>query len=98
MARDEAVVGCVGVLVVATRGAEGPGEVTVTVRGGTEAFIAWSAQPLPRGSRVLVVDSRGARQVDVIAWADPTDPLAALETPDAPEDPGDGSNSSTTRG
>jgi hypothetical protein len=95
MARDEAVVGCVGVLVVATRGAEGPGEVTVTVRGGTEAFIAWSAQPLPRGSRVLVVDSRGARQVDVIAWADPTDPLAGLEPP---EDPGDSSNSSTTRG
>jgi hypothetical protein len=73
MARDDAVIGCTGELLIATRGASGPGEILVRVRGGTEAFLAWSDEPLPRGSTVLVVDSRGGRQVDVIEWADPLD-------------------------
>ena len=63
----------VGVLTVATRGERGPGEVLVKVRGGTESFIAWSAEPLPRGSAVLIIDSRGHRAVDVHSWADPLD-------------------------
>jgi hypothetical protein len=33
---------------------------------------------------VLVIDSRGTRQVDVIEWTDPVDPLDALTL-----DPGD---------
>ncbi|MDI5965642.1 hypothetical protein POF50_019875 [Streptomyces sp. SL13] len=75
MAPDEAVVGCCGVLEIGTRGDAGPGEVLVRVRGGTETFLAWSAQPLVRGTKVLVVESRGVRQVDVIEWADPLDAL-----------------------
>jgi hypothetical protein len=71
MAPDEAVIGCTGELLIGTRGTAGPGEVLVRVRGGSEAFLAWSEEPLPRGSTVLVVDSRGIRQVDVIEWADP---------------------------
>jgi hypothetical protein len=71
MAPDEAVIGCTGELLIGTRGTAGPGEVLVRVRGGSEAFLAWSEEPLPRGSTVLVVDSRGTRQVDVIEWADP---------------------------
>ena len=70
MARDEDCVGSVGVLIVATRGRAGPGEVLIKIRGGTEAFLAWSEQPLPRGATVLVVESRGARAVDVIEWED----------------------------
>ena len=70
MARDEDCVGSVGVLIVATRGRDGPGEVLIKIRGGTEAFLAWSEQPLPRGATVLVVESRGARAVDVIEWED----------------------------
>ncbi|SDN54940.1 hypothetical protein [Actinacidiphila guanduensis] len=73
MARDDAVIGCTGELLVGTRGPEGPGEVLVRVRGGSEAFIAWSDEPLPKGRTVLVVESRGSRQVDVIEWADPLD-------------------------
>jgi len=73
VARDDAVIGCTGELLVGTRGAQGPGEVLVRVRGGTEAFLAWSDDPLPKGATVLVVDSRGTRQVDVIEWADPLD-------------------------
>jgi predicted nucleotidyltransferase len=63
-------VGCTGKLIVATRGAEGPGEVLVNVRGGTEAYLAWSEQPLARGSTVLVFDVRGERTVDVMEWTD----------------------------
>ncbi|HKD90061.1 MAG TPA: hypothetical protein VKB62_16140 [Streptosporangiaceae bacterium] len=71
MAHDEALIGCIGKLTVATRGQAGPGEVMVRVRGGSEALIAWSPEPLPRGATVLVIESRGHRAVDVSPWADP---------------------------
>jgi len=70
LARDESSVGCVGVLTVGTRGEGGPGEVLIKIRGGSEAFLAWSDKPLPRGATVLVIESRGARAVDVIVWED----------------------------
>jgi membrane-bound ClpP family serine protease len=64
------VVGKVGTLVTATRGQAGPGEVWVRVRGGSERFLAWSDEPLPRGESVLIIDSRGSRTVDVVACDD----------------------------
>ena len=70
MVRDECSVGRVGVLIVATRGSAGPGEVLINIRGGSEAFLAWSDKPLPKGATVLVIESRGARAVDVIEWED----------------------------
>jgi hypothetical protein len=70
VARDESSIGCVGVLIVATRGGDGPGEVLIRIRGGSEAFLAWSDKPLPKGATVLVIESRGARAVDVIEWED----------------------------
>ena len=70
MARDESSIGRVGVLAVATRGVAGPGEVLIKIRGGSEAFLAWSDKPLPKGATVLVIESRGARAVDVIEWKD----------------------------
>jgi len=70
VARDEASIGCVGVLTIATRGRAGPGEVHIKIRGGSETFLAWSEKPLPKGATVLVVESRGARAVDVIEWED----------------------------
>jgi membrane protein implicated in regulation of membrane protease activity len=71
--RDEAPIGCVGELILATRGTRGPGEVLVRVRGGTETYIAWSERPLAKGTSVLVIDSRGARTVDVMEWSDAPD-------------------------
>ena len=65
---DVSVVGCVGSLIVATRGVAGPGEVLLNVRGSKEAYLAWSDQPLPRGTEVLVIDIRGARTVLVEPW------------------------------
>ena len=70
MAKDEASIGRVGVLTVGTRGHGGPGEVHIKIRGGTETFLAWSDKPLPKGTTVLVIESRGTRAVDVIEWED----------------------------
>ncbi|MGW2430486.1 hypothetical protein [Streptomyces sp. NPDC001640] len=75
MAQDEAVIGCTGELLIGTRGSAGPGEILVRVRGGSETFLAWSQEPLPTGATVLVIDSRGRREVDVIEWVDPLDAL-----------------------
>jgi hypothetical protein len=65
---DVSVVGCLGSLIVATRGAAGPGEVLLNVRGSKEAYLAWSDQPLPRGTEVLAIDIRGARTLLVEPW------------------------------
>jgi hypothetical protein len=75
VAGDESLIGSIGVLVIATRGAQGPGEVLIKIRGGSEAYIAWSPEPIPRGATVLVINNRGSRSVDVSAWADPLQPF-----------------------
>jgi hypothetical protein len=67
--QDESPVGRGGVLSVATRGAAGPGEVVLKIRGGTETYLAWSDEPLARGAAVVVVESHGARTVAVAALA-----------------------------
>ena len=69
MAGDDAAIGCGGTVIVATRGPAGPGEVMVKVRGGTEAYLAWSERPLAKGTEVLVFNSRGERAVDVMEWS-----------------------------
>jgi hypothetical protein len=68
MGSGDSVVGCDGKLTIATRGPDGPGEVLVKTRGGTEAYLAWSEQPLAKGTEVLVLNSRGERAVDVMEW------------------------------
>ena len=75
MTGDVSLIGRIGVLTVATRGGGGPGEVLVRVRGGREAYIAWSSVPIRKGSTVLVIESRGARAVDVSEWTDPPNPF-----------------------
>jgi hypothetical protein len=56
-------------VIVATRGAAGPGEVLVRMKGGTEAYLAWSEVPLAKGTEVLVFNTRGERAVDVMEWS-----------------------------
>ena len=65
---DVSAIGCVGTLIVATRGADGAGEVLLTVRGSKETFLARSDEPLPKGTKVLVVEVRGPRTVVVEPW------------------------------
>ena len=50
---------------LATRGQAGPGEVVVAQGGGTEVYIAWSTEPLPKGTPVVIYGTRGARNVEV---------------------------------
>jgi hypothetical protein len=45
--------------------ADGPGEVLLPVRGGTEAFAAWSDHPVPKHTQVLVVECTSGRSVIV---------------------------------
>jgi membrane protein implicated in regulation of membrane protease activity len=71
---DPSAVGRTGVLTVGTRGAAGPGEVLVKIRGGSETYLAWSDEPLPKGTTVLVVESRGARSLTVVAWSGSSTP------------------------
>ncbi|MFF2849407.1 hypothetical protein ACFVT5_24200 [Streptomyces sp. NPDC058001] len=44
---------------------DGPGEVLVSVRGGSEVYAAWSGTSIGRGIRVIVVDMISARSVMV---------------------------------
>ncbi len=69
---DPAAIGRVGVLTVATRGPAGAGEVLIKIRGGSESFLAWSDDPLPKGAAVLIVEARGARSVTVVRWSEPS--------------------------
>lgn len=75
MPGEPSLIGSIGVVCVATRGEAGPGEVLLKIRGGTEAYIAYSAEPIAKGKTVLVIESRGARTVDVSEWADPLNPF-----------------------
>jgi hypothetical protein len=86
---DHSVVGRLGILTVATRGRAGPGEMLVKIRGGSETYLAWSEEPLPKGVTVLVVEAQGARTVQVVRWAEssaaPSEPTVAPAV-----DPADG--------
>jgi hypothetical protein len=68
---DDSPVGCIGTLLVGTRGPSGPGEVLVTIRGGRETFLAYSDHPMASGETVLVIGAAAHRQVTVVAWNDP---------------------------
>ena len=58
----ESLIGTIGRVTVSIP-VRGPGEVLLSVRGGSEAFAAWSDEPIPRHSRVIVVDALSARSV-----------------------------------
>jgi len=61
---EESLLGKIGRVTVSIP-ADGPGEVLLPVRGGTEAFAAWSDEPIMRHRRVVVVDSMSCRSVFV---------------------------------
>jgi membrane protein implicated in regulation of membrane protease activity len=75
---DHSPIGLAGRITTATRGADGAGEVELRIRGGTETFIARSAEPLTKGQAVIVVQTLGPRTVIVMPWADPVDSLLEL--------------------
>jgi hypothetical protein len=74
---DDAVTGKSGTVTTRIRGGEHPGEVRVTIRGGTESFIAYADHEIQRNEIVLVYRSRGDRAVDVIPFPE-GEPLPGL--------------------
>jgi hypothetical protein len=58
-------IGSRGILTIATRGEQGPGEVQVELNGASTTFIAYSDAPLERGTRVVIYDTFGGRRVNV---------------------------------
>jgi hypothetical protein len=61
---QDSLLGTIGRVIVSIP-ANGPGEVLLPVRGGAEGFAAWSDEPIPRHSRVVVVECISARSVFV---------------------------------
>ncbi len=61
---DNGLIGRVGYVSVPIP-LRGPGEVMLPVRGGTEAFAAWSDEAIDKHTRVVVVEDRSARSVTV---------------------------------
>lgn len=57
----ESLIGQIGQVFLATRGKNGPGEVSVN----GELYFAWSDEPIERGARVLVLDIPDRRTVSV---------------------------------
>jgi len=68
---DRSPIGLIGRIVTASRGPDGPGEVQLRIRGGTETFIAVSTEPIPVGDSVVVLIDLGHRRVEVCPWDDP---------------------------
>jgi hypothetical protein len=66
----QGLIGKVGSVTTRVRGGDRPGEVRVVVAGLPHHYIAFCPEALPVGTRVLVVGTRGARQVDVEPWAE----------------------------
>jgi hypothetical protein len=61
---DQHLIGTVGYVTVPIT-VDGPGEVLLPVRGGTEGFAAFCDEPVAKNTRVIVVESRSARSVIV---------------------------------
>ncbi len=65
---EESLLGKIGRVTVSIP-AGGPGEVLLPVRGGSEAYAAWSDEPIARHRRVVVVDCISARSVFVTPFS-----------------------------
>ena len=62
------MVGTVGRVITRIRSGNTPGEISLMVRGCPEVLIAYCDTPQAVGERVLVINTREAHSVDVIAW------------------------------
>lgn len=68
MTSDQVLVGKLGQVISGIRGGDRPGEVRVIVEGLPHCLIAYCKQAVPIGTQILVINARGARQVDVELW------------------------------
>jgi membrane protein implicated in regulation of membrane protease activity len=75
---SQGLVGKVGTVVRALRSGSLPGEVRIVVEGLPHYYIAHCAEAVAVGAEVLVINNRGARQIDVEPW--PQAPSAGHNT------------------
>jgi membrane protein implicated in regulation of membrane protease activity len=68
---ETSLVGRIGTVGVAIRGGDLPGEVRIVVEGLPHYYIAYSDEAVAEGQQVLVINSRGARRLDVEPWTQP---------------------------
>ncbi|WP_319459607.1 hypothetical protein [Micromonospora sp. RTP1Z1] len=64
----QSLVGRIARVVHPLRGGDRPGEVRVVVDGIAHYYLAYTSVPVPAGAEVLIINNRGARQVDVEPW------------------------------
>ncbi|GAC67628.1 hypothetical protein [Gordonia soli] len=62
------MVGSTGVVTLAIAGGDGIGEVELALAGGTERYLARSADPIEVDATVLVIGVEPGRIVDVERW------------------------------
>ena len=67
----QTLVGKVGLVTTRVQGGSLPGEVRLVVQGIPHYYIAYCGQALAVGEQVLVINNRGARQIDVEPWQQP---------------------------
>jgi hypothetical protein len=67
----QTLIGRIGSVTIRVPGGERPGEVQFVVQGIRHHYIAYCREPVAIGERVLVIDERGFRQVDVEPWPEP---------------------------
>ena len=81
----QSLVGKIGTVIHPVRGGSRAGEVRVVVEGMPHYYIAYSAVEVPAGTNVIIINSRGAQQVDVEPW--PKLPAVGDATGDAEGSP-----------
>jgi len=77
----QSLVGRIGSVSVAVRGGNLPGEVRIVVEGLPHYYIAYCSEAISEGQQVLVINSRGSRQLDVEPWAQPGSGIADVLGP-----------------
>ncbi|GAA0560985.1 hypothetical protein GCM10010172_50250 [Paractinoplanes ferrugineus] len=65
---SQALVGKVGTVITAIRGGERAGEVRLMLGGMAHYYLAYAATAIAAGAQILVINNRGARQIDVEPW------------------------------
>jgi membrane protein implicated in regulation of membrane protease activity len=64
----QTLVGRLGMVTTRVRGGPLPGEVRLVVQGIPHYYLAYCGRALAVGEQVLVINNRGARQLDVEPW------------------------------
>jgi membrane protein implicated in regulation of membrane protease activity len=82
---SQQVVGRIGTVIHTVRGGERPGEVRVLIEGFPHYYIAYAVDPVVAGSDVLIINYRGARQVDVEPWSSNPADESLTGTPEGTE-------------